>query len=345
MEQSKFAQYLSIGLGSATLVTTVARIIIRARSLDSVQRRYHWALPQLLSDGFLIVGAAAQLCATVVMVVISPTNNSDPSLDHDQTRRLLTANIVISYLTIWSARASVACAVIGGGRSLLRRRRMLDLGGNLLFYTALCVAMMSHNIKACLNGPSESLHGQCIAPKTVGVAHVVVYPIATIWLVCNAGWALAIHSRSIDDSLWRVFLFAVGCDLACTSISIVRGANIIAGNIGDTVTTGILELCLAIPIVNLQILLPKLYNPCAGLCNRTSTPTPSVAFACRGSRTPPLDEVEVPDLEKRSITETPNIQTAGGIELLTIPSSPTSPSSPCTSIAGSTSFLLPRSMA
>ncbi|KAJ3559688.1 hypothetical protein NP233_g11204 [Leucocoprinus birnbaumii] len=346
MEQAGFSEHLSLGLGSATLATTLARIVIRARSLDAVQRRTYWALPQLLSDGLIMAGTAAQLCTTVLMIVVSPTKNSD---DHDQARRLLLTNIVISYLTIWFAKASVACAIIGGGRrgadrtSSRQRWRLFELGGNLLFYTGLWVGIMSQNIKACSSGPNDSLNEQYLLPKAVGVAHVVVYPIATTWLVCNASWALAIHSR-MDDSLWRVFWFAVGGDLLCTSISVVRGAKIIAGNFEDAVPLGIIEAGLAIPIVNLQILLPKLYNPCAELCRRVSSPPSSVDFACRVPTPLPSGDIDELELEERSINTTPKLR-PGDIDLLTIPSSPispSSPSSPSTSIAGSTSYLLPR---
>ncbi|KAF5355154.1 hypothetical protein D9756_005737 [Leucocoprinus leucothites] len=326
MAELKVERGLSIALASVALVTTLVRIFIRLRSAPRRAREDYWSLPQSLSDALIILGTMAEGCAAALWTVISLIQDNGGTL-------------IISffwhriYRLLWRFKGmnngvvpgNLVCQDVGVTPPSGRRPPWNTQNLDRIVAPPTCI-----NTAVCSTLEKDSKSVPCSLSKEAGVFHIVVYPVATAWLLWIAHRTIDIEWRMAGYK-WRVFGISVGGDLVCTLISIIRGVMIIAGSSGVAIILGIVECGVAIPIANMPIIVP-------GLCNFLEN-----LLKTKPSRSPSPVTFRVPtashETDKEQSIESSRPEATGDIELLALPSSPVSPT---VSVAGSTSSLLPR---
>ncbi|KAJ3575946.1 hypothetical protein NP233_g762 [Leucocoprinus birnbaumii] len=250
-------------------------------------------------------------------------------------RALAIFDIVASYTAIWSSRISVSLLILGAGcygslgTAVFSRCRVCGVYLHVLLYACLWAGIMFQNIMACTFVAYDSICAHCSLSKSIGVSHIIVYLVATMWLGYLAHRALYIQ-WNMDGLKWRVLGTSVGGDLLCTLISIVRGVAIVRGKPMIIVVFGALEVGIAIPIANMLIVVPRLCNLCHNRLERTPSRSPSPVIF----RGPTMSNETVPKGGNFEVI----LEVPGEIELLPLPSMGT----PTALLAGSTSSLIPR---
>ncbi|KAL9712251.1 hypothetical protein Ac2012v2_005330 [Leucoagaricus gongylophorus] len=224
---------LSIALSVLAVISTSTRVFLRTRSLLS---REQYPLIYL-SDFFIGVAFLFQIFETASRLVNSHEDGWEGVWG--------TTNIVASYLVIWCSRMSLLVLLLAGRRhsSLEKLKptvgRTAGVTGNLAIPTGLCVGLLYQNLAI----------SRSAMLKQFGISHIVVYLVATAWLLWNAHRTITIERR-MSWFKWRILLASAGADLICTVVSVTRGAMILLEISHGMGIISVLECGITIPMEN-----------------------------------------------------------------------------------------------